>query len=95
MNRQFYTRHPETGAPIALTQGESGFYPVVIGGDNSPSITDEKLAATNAIFNNTAKDIEIALACSMFGWDIPMAGELSTWNENLVVEITWNSNAPK
>lgn len=77
MFRQFYTRHPETNEPIALTQGESGYYPVVVGGDNREAATDEKLAATNAIFNNTAKDIEIALACSMFGWDIPIASDLS------------------
>jgi len=75
--RLFFARHPETKEPISMREGEAGYSPVIVGGDNSTAATDEKLAATNALFNNTEKDIEIALACSMFGWDIPMASDLS------------------
>ena len=75
--RLFFARHPTTKEPISMREGQSGYSPVVVGGDNSTAATDEKLAATNALFNNTDKDIEIAIACSMYGWDIPMADDLS------------------
>jgi len=77
MTRQFFTRHPETNQPISMIEGKLGYFPVTVGGDNRTAATDEKLAATNALFNNTDKDIEIAIGCSMFGWDIPMADDLS------------------
>ena len=78
IQRRFFLRRPMTGEPICIIQGESGFYPATIGGDNSPEATDAKLAAANAIFNNTEADIEAALTCSMFGWDIPAANNISS-----------------
>ena len=82
MNRQFFTRHPETGEPILLIQGESGYYPISISGIPAPRCgenadADTKLAALNGLFKNTAEDLEIAIACSMFGWHIPLAENLS------------------
>ena len=75
MKRQFYTRHPDTNEPIRLVQGQSGYEPVTpVEGNND---IEKSLLSLNAFFDNTSKDLEIALACSMFGWDIPFANELS------------------
>ena len=73
MTRQFYTRHPETNKPIAIEYDIEGYtqmpYP----------LDDDTIASLNGLAGNTDADVEIALTCSMFGWDIPMAGDLSTW----------------
>ena len=75
MKRQFYTRHPDTNKPIRVVQGESGYRPVTpVEGNND---IEKSLLKLNAFFNNTSKDLEIAISCSMFGWDIPYANELS------------------
>ena len=78
MKRQFFTRHPETNKPIQISQGESGYRHVT----PSDSLTHKQDADTamdmlNAFYNNTPRVLEIAVACSMFGWDIPLAGQLS------------------
>jgi len=72
--RRFYMREPVTKEPIYLVEGELGYRPV------KPVILcdiDTKLNTLNAFYNNTPKDLTIALSCSMFGWDIPFANELS------------------
>ena len=82
--RLFFTRHPTTDDPISIKEGELGYYQIFNNGKSVWNCThrwcmsiDEQLAANNALFNNTEKDIEIAIACSMFGWDIPMASDFS------------------
>ena len=74
MKRRFYMREIVTNEPIYLVEGEVGHRPV------TPGILcdiDTKLSALNAFYNNTPKDLEIAIVCSMYGWDIPVANELS------------------
>ena len=71
MRRQFYARHPETNKPISMIEGELGY--VVL-----PNIQPDKTIETgNALYGNTIEDVQIAIGCSMFGWDIPMADKLS------------------
>jgi hypothetical protein len=70
MTRPFFTRHPDTNQPILLIKGVLGFE-ILAGWD------DGTIKAANALNNNTPEDIKIALACSMFGWDIPKASDLS------------------
>ena len=75
MKRKFYTRHPETNEPIQISEGELGYCPASpVEGNND---IDTSLSKLNAFFGNTSGDLEIAIACSMFGWDIPMASDLS------------------
>jgi hypothetical protein len=71
MNRQFYTRHPETSAPIYIVYDVEGYVPMPCPMD------DDTIASLNDLAGNTDADVEIALACSMFGWHIPMAEDLS------------------
>tara|TARA_R100001163_G_scaffold60280_1_gene49461 strand:- start:137 stop:334 length:198 start_codon:yes stop_codon:yes gene_type:complete len=62
-----------------LVQGESGYRPVTpVEGNND---IDASLNKLNVFFGNTSNDLEIAIACSMFGWDIPAAAELSERGE--------------
>ena len=75
MKRQFFTRHPETNEPIQISQGESGYRDVTLLAHKQNA--DKAMDMLNAFYKNTPRDIEIALACSMFGWDIPLAGQLS------------------
>ena len=75
MERKFFTSEPVTKEPIYLVEGEIGHNPLdLIEGIHN---FDASLNALNAFFGNTPRDLEIALACSMFGWDIPFANELS------------------
>ncbi len=71
MKRQFYTRHPDTNEPIQISQNESGYRIVTPVAHNQD--TDTAIDMLNAFYNNTPRDIEIALACSMFGWNTPIA----------------------
>ena len=80
IRRQFFVRDPVTNKPVAVIQGKLGFYPVPICGDDSPEAVDARLAGANAIFENTPKDVQIAVGCSMFGWDTPLAADLSPWS---------------
>jgi hypothetical protein len=72
--RRFFTRANTNNKPVCIIQGEMGFYPIALMDDlDSEASIDAKLAAANAIFNNTPKDISAAVGCSMFGWDTPLA----------------------
>lgn len=71
MNRMFFTRHPETKDPIVIIKGRLGYGDLI-------GWSDDGIKAANAMNNNTPEDIEIALACSMFGWDVPKASDLSS-----------------
>mgnify|MGYP003114476965 len=75
MIRQFYTRHPGTRKPISIAYDIEGYSSIPY------SMDDDTIASLNGLAGNTDADVKIALACSMLGWDIPMAGELSTWTE--------------
>ena len=80
--RRFYMREPVTKEPIYLVEGELGYRPVPtiwpnVNSRNCLCDIDTKLNTLNAFYNNTPKDLTIALSCSMFGWDIPFANELS------------------
>lgn len=74
MKRRFYMREIVTNEPIYLVEGEVGHRPVTVEGNND---IDASLSKYNAFYNNTPKDLEIAIVCSMYGWDIPVANELS------------------
>ncbi len=67
--RQFFTVHPDSGKGIKIVQGQSGYHEF----DIAPKTRD----SLNAAACNNERDLEIAIACSMFGWSIPMASELS------------------
>ena len=60
-----------TGETIMIRQGESGYIPAPYVGEAKDKM--------NAAHGNNERDLEIAVNCSMFGWDIPMAAELSPW----------------
>ena len=75
MKRKFFTREPVTKDPIYLVEGEIGHHPLgLIEGIHN---FDANLDYLNDYFGNTANDLEIAMTCSMFGWDISAADELS------------------
>lgn len=78
IRRQFFGRDPVTNKPVAVIQGKLGFYPLP--GIGAPEAVDARLADANAIFGNTPRDFEIAVGCSMFGWDTPLAADLSPWS---------------
>lgn len=79
LKRKFFGRNPGSNEPIRVIQGEMGFYPLQFAGDDSPESVDEKLDRLNWIFGNTPEDVQIAIGCSMFGWDTPLAEDLSPW----------------
>ena len=41
----------------------------------------------NAFYKNTPRDIEIALACSMFGWDTPIAKHFDQIKGNPMYQV--------
>ena len=68
--RKYYGKHPETDNPIVITHGESGYQPI--------AADDAFIQHMNEIVNhNTPKDFQIAVGCSMYGWDTPLAESLS------------------
>ena len=79
LTRKFYTEDPDTGEPIALVQGEIGYSPITLDPDYSPQTIKEKLLESNKVYGNTERDVEIAFECSMFGWDIPVAKNLTPY----------------
>ncbi len=67
--REFIANHPLTNDTILVRKGETGYYKFPCSKDAQDRL--------NAVNNNTDTDLEIAVQCSMFGWDIPKAQELS------------------
>ena len=67
--REFVCEHPETGEYILIRKGVQGYIPF--------PCTDRRAELVNKANGNNIDDLDIAVACSMFGWDIPAADELS------------------
>ena len=79
IKRTFYTEAPSTGEPIALVQDERGYFPITLDPDYSSQTIKDKLLKSNKVYGNTERDVAIALECSMFGWDIPLAKNLTPY----------------
>lgn len=70
--RKYFARNPTTGVPIVVHHGETGYYPLTDG-----AVSDALLDRLNESEGNTDKDVEIAVAASMFGWDVPAVADIS------------------
>lgn len=64
--RVFIASHPLNGETIMIRQGESGYIPY--------PCSDDAQKQMNEAHGNSASDLEAAVTCSMFGWDIQLGG---------------------
>ena len=70
--RVFIALHPlEENKMVMIRQGEKGYIPA--------PYSEEAQSKMNEAHGNSEADLEIAVSCSMFGWDIPKVQELSPW----------------
>ena len=67
--REFVTKHPTNGKMILIITGKVGYmlYPC----------TAVRKDLINEANGNNETDLDDALTCSMFGWDLPAAKRLS------------------
>tara|TARA_R110002074_G_scaffold379433_3_gene557682 strand:+ start:369 stop:782 length:414 start_codon:yes stop_codon:yes gene_type:complete len=86
IKRKFYTEDFYTGKPIVLVQGEIGYSPITLDPDYSSQTIKDKLLKSNKVYGNTERDVEIALQCSMFGWDILAAKNLTPYKWDMKEE---------
>ena len=66
--RQFFTM--KDGNAIAIIEGEQGYNKVSHVSHVTPAQVVQRM---NEFNHNSAEDVEVAVTCSMFGWDIPAA----------------------
>lgn len=68
MSREFIAVHPTNGKFVLIRKGEKGYieYPC----------TQTRADQVNDVNGNTSDDIDAAVTCSMFGWNLPIAKTL-------------------